>query len=156
MCNNYKRRHTKGFAGWLFKLAIHFGYYLSKVLAKSDILSSTQIEPGVYLSNRGHIILGARTIGTGTLIHGCVTIGMNLMNGGIPEIGRNVWIGPHSVIYGDIIIGDGVTVLPWTAVTKSLPPGVVVQGNPARIVKRGFNNNELRRSLTTDVGPLLD
>jgi serine O-acetyltransferase len=156
LAHNYYVRCPSGSVKFLFALAVHLGNYLSKLLAKSEILSSTQFEPGVYLSNRGHIILGARIVGTGTLIHERVTIGMNLMNRGIPEIGRDVWIGPHSVISGDIKIGDGVTVLPYSVLTKSLPNGVVVQGNPARIVKRDFDNSKLRCCLAIDVGHLLN
>lgn len=152
----YSRQRPTGPAKWFLGMVVHLGRYISKVLAKCHIVSVTQFEPGVYLSNRGHIILGARKIGTGTIIHDRVTIGMNLLNKGIPVIGRNVWIGPHSIINGEIYLGDGVTILPGTVLTKNLPARVVVQGNPARIVKRDFDNSELRRTLVTDVSTLLD
>lgn len=153
--NRYLLLRPHGAVRWLFMLAVHSGCYLAKVVAKSHILASAHFEPGVYLSDRGHIILGARSIGAGTIIHERVTIGINLLNKGIPAIGRNVWIGSDCLISGDITIGDGVTVLPNTVLTKSLPPGVVVQGNPARIVKRDFDNSQLRLTVASDVGQIL-
>jgi serine acetyltransferase len=154
--HRYKLLQPQGVVRWLFVVAVHTGCYLSKVVAKCHVLASASFEPGVYLSDRGHIILGARSVGSGTLIHDRVTIGINLLNKGIPDIGRNVWIGPNCLISGEITIGDGVTVLPNTVLTKSLPPGVVVQGNPARIVKRDFDNSRLRESVTSDVGQALE
>jgi acetyltransferase-like isoleucine patch superfamily enzyme len=38
-------------------------------------------------------------------------------------------------------------VLPGSFLTYSVPPGAVVKGNPAAIVRRNFDNSELRRSL---------
>lgn len=140
----------------LMTILVGFGAYISKVLAKSEFLSTTMIEPGVCLSNRGHIILGTRTIGSGTIIHDRVTFGMKSVSGDTPMIGRNVWVGPHCIIYGEIQIGDGVTILPHTVVSKSLPPWVVVSGNPARIIKRNFDNYKLRCTLSTDITWMLD
>lgn len=129
----------------LCRIISRCGVYLVNVLAKSEILSLTVIEPGVYISNQGHMVLGARGIGSGTVIHHCITLGKNdIGDRGHPLIGKNVWIGPHSVIFGNITIGDGVTILPGTVVTKSIPPGVVVQGNPARLVQRQYDNSDLR------------
>jgi serine acetyltransferase len=156
-------RMTYGYLQWrpvkhfqrLLKLAVSViafvGGYLSAVLAKNSIRNDLVLEPGVYLSNSGHIVLGARFIGTGTVIHDRVTIGMDLFDRAVPEIGRNVWIGPCSVIYGNIKVADGATILPNTVLTKSVPAGAVVQGNPARVIRRGFDNGLLRRTLNTDI-----
>jgi acetyltransferase-like isoleucine patch superfamily enzyme len=45
-------------------------------------------------------------------------------------------------------VGDGATVLPGSFLTFSVSPGAVVKGNPAVIVRKNFDNSELRRSLT--------
>jgi serine O-acetyltransferase len=129
----------------------HFATYAVVVFAKSDVLSSILIEPGVYLGDGGHLIIGAERIGTGTMIHHRVTIGMNLADKGKPTIGSNVWIGPGTVIYGNITLGEGATVLPGTVLTKSIPAGAVVQGNPARVVRLGFDNAALRATANYDV-----
>jgi acetyltransferase-like isoleucine patch superfamily enzyme len=75
---------------------------------------------------------------------------MSHVDSGCPNIGRNVWIGANCVIYGAITIGDGVTLLPNTVLTKSIPAGVVMQGNPARLVLRNFDNTELRKRQDID------
>ena len=133
------------------RLVEQFAIYASVVFAKSDVLSSIAIEPGVYLGDRGHLIIGANRIGSGTMIHHRVTIGMSLADHGKPTIGANVWIGPGTVIYGNIAIGDGATVLPGTVLTKSIPAGAVVQGNPARVVRTGFDNAALRANADWNV-----
>jgi serine acetyltransferase len=116
----------------------------NKVLTKSEIRCDCEIEGGVCFSDQGYIIFGVLKAGTGTVIDTRVTIGQSHVDGGLPEIGRNVWIGSDCVVYGAISIGDGATLLPGTVLTKSIPAGVVMQGNPARLVCRDFDNSELR------------
>ena len=116
-------------------------------VAKAHLANSTRLAPGVYLPDGGHIVIGAHEIGTETVIQPRVTIGMGIVEGGPPRIGSRVWIGSDSVIYGAIVIGDGATILPGTVVTKSIPPGAVVSGNPPRLVASGFDNSPLRSSL---------
>jgi serine acetyltransferase len=121
-------------------------------LAKSDIYHATVIEEGVHLSDEGHLIIGARRIGRGTIIHDGVTIGIKAGPGFTPPtVGENVWIGRNCVIYGDITIGDGASILPETVLSMDVPPGAVVAGNPARIIAREFDNASLRHSLVTAV-----
>lgn len=132
------------------KALVRVSTYLSKVFTKCEILPSTAIAPGIYLGSGGHIILGATAVGSGTIIHDCVTIGMSVTDSGVPEIGSDVWIGPNCVIYGAIRVADGVTILPDTVLTKNLPPRVVVKGNPARIVRRDYDNGALRHSCDLD------
>ncbi|HEY2036586.1 MAG TPA: hypothetical protein VGG96_06205, partial [Steroidobacteraceae bacterium] len=64
---------------------------------------------------------------------------------------ENVWIGPDCVIYGDIAIGDGATILAGTVLSMNVPPRAVVAGNPATIIAREYDNAALRRNLRTDV-----
>jgi len=128
------------------KVFVRLSNYLTQIFTKCEILPSTLIEPGVYLGAGGHIILGANTVGSGTMIHHCVTIGMSVTDSGVPDIGHDVWIGPNCVIHGAIRVADGVTILPDTVLTKNLPPHVVVKGNPARIVRRDYDNSSLRQS----------
>ena len=108
-------------------------------------------EPGIYLSDRGYLILGPRRVGSGTLIHERVTIGPTAGGAVGPTIGQNVWIGPDCVIYGEIALGDGTTVLPGTVLSTNVSAGTVVGGNPATVVRRDFDNVALRRSLARDI-----
>lgn len=118
--------------------------------AKSQIVNESEIEGGVSFSDQGHIIFGADRAGAGTVIGTRCTIGQGLIDPGHPEIGRNVWIGADCVLVGSIRIGDGATLLPGTVLTKSIPARAVVQGNPARLVLRDFDNSRLRERQNVD------
>ncbi len=50
-------------------------------------------------------------------------------------IGDSVWIGGGSRILPGVTIGDRSVVGAGSVVTRDVPPGVVVAGNPARIVR---------------------
>lgn len=115
----------------------------AKLNTKSFIDNDSEIEGGIVISDQGNIIFGPRKTGAGTVIGKRVTVGMAHTDNGAPNIGHNVWIGSDCVIYGAITIGDGATLLPHTVLTKSIPAGVVMQGNPARLVLRNFDNSEL-------------
>lgn len=51
-------------------------------------------------------------------------------------IGDNCWIGANATILPGITIGDCSIVAAGAIVTKDVPPGVLVAGNPAVIKKR--------------------
>lgn len=51
------------------------------------------------------------------------------------EIGENCWIGAKSIICPGVKIEDGVIVAMGSVVTKSVPKGAIVGGNPAKIIK---------------------
>lgn len=54
---------------------------------------------------------------------------------GFPELKNNVWVGPHAIIVGGIVIGEVSRIAGGTFVTKSVPPYSTVIGNTARVVK---------------------
>lgn len=116
---------------------------------KCDVDETSDIAPGVYLSDCGFLILGTARIGSGTLIHERVTIGPRAADGAKPVIGANVWVGPDCVIYGDL--GDGATVMPGSVVSIGVPAGAVAAGNPATIVRKQFDNTALRRTLAREI-----
>lgn len=146
----YALRPRTGRAPWkmMLRSLILVGRTFAIALAKSDIYYATVIDEGVHLSDDGHLTIAARRIGQGTIIHDRVTIGVKAGAGDIvPIVGENVWIGSNCVIYGDITIGDGATILPETVLSMNVPSRAVVAGNPARIIARDFDNTNLRRSL---------
>ncbi len=50
-------------------------------------------------------------------------------------IGDRVWLGARVVVLKGVTIGDGTVVGAGSVVTRSLPPGVVAVGVPARVVR---------------------
>ena len=50
-------------------------------------------------------------------------------------IGDNVWLGDSVIIVGNITIGEGAIVGAGAVVTKDVPPGAIVGGNPARLIR---------------------
>jgi acetyltransferase-like isoleucine patch superfamily enzyme len=51
------------------------------------------------------------------------------------KVGNNVWIGSHAVVLDGVEIGDDVLVGAGAVVTKSIPPGTVAGGVPAKVLK---------------------
>lgn len=154
MMHDYTRLRAHG--GWtartvVWRLLIALGRRPLFILTKSDVAERSEIAAGVYLSDRGFLILGPHAIGSGTVIHERVTIGVRAGERGRPDIGEKVWIGRDCVIYGHLSIGEGATVLPGSVVSMNVPARAVVAGNPASILRREFDNAPLRRSLAGDV-----
>jgi len=50
-------------------------------------------------------------------------------------IGKYVWIGARSTVMGGVTIGDGAVIGACSVVTKDVPEGAIVGGNPARVLK---------------------
>lgn len=134
----------------LLSISLTAPKWIIQINSKIDIPHDNEIDGGVCLSDQGNIIFGAIKTGTGTVIGPRVTVGMGKFDKGRPEIGRNVWIASDCVMYGAIRVGDGATLMPGTVLTKSIPAGVVMQGNPARLVLRNFDNAVLRASPSVD------
>jgi acetyltransferase-like isoleucine patch superfamily enzyme len=61
------------------------------------------------------------------------------------KIGNNVFIGLNSIILPGVVIEDNVIVAAGSIVTKSIPSGSIVGGNPAKIIGHfnDFKNNSL-------------
>ena len=113
-----------------------------------------QIGKGVSIGEYTHITcISTITIGDGVLTGRFVLISDN--NHGtpgnieeriIPPVKRplsskrpitiedNVWIGDRAIILGGVTIGKGAIIAANTVVTKNVPAGAVVAGNPGRII----------------------
>ena len=55
-------------------------------------------------------------------------------------IHNNVWLASNVVVLPGVTIGEGAIVGAGSVVTKDVPPGVIVAGNPARIIKKVKEN----------------
>lgn len=62
-------------------------------------------------------------------------------------IGNDVWIGHESVIMSGVNIGDGAVIGARSVVTKDVAPYSIVAGNPARFVRKRFDDATINRLL---------
>jgi acetyltransferase-like isoleucine patch superfamily enzyme len=51
-----------------------------------------------------------------------------------PRVGRNAKIGANSTLLPGVVVGENALVGAGSVVTKDVPPGKVVVGNPARVI----------------------
>ena len=58
-------------------------------------------------------------------------------------IGHDVWIGAFSIIKAGISIGDGAIIGSGSVVTKDIPEYAIYAGNPAKLIRMRFNDDEM-------------
>jgi len=96
-------------------------------------LNSTLIHSYVKTDDHVHIAHNCK-IGAKTLITACAEISGSVV------IGENCWLGPNCSIMNKIKIGDNCYIGLGSVVLKDVPPGAVMVGNPAKILK--IKNNK--------------
>ena len=88
-----------------------------------SIGDETMIGPFCYITDHDHGFAAGAAPAAGLLISAPT------------RIGARCWIGAHVTILKGVTVGDGSVVGAGSVVTKSLPPGVVAAGNPARVLR---------------------
>lgn len=58
-------------------------------------------------------------------------------------VGNDVWIGTEAFIMPGVKIGDGAIIASKSVVIKDVPPYSVVGGNPAKIIKMRYDENQI-------------
>ena len=80
---------------------------------------------GVHVGEQSYIALGATLLAHDTTRRMYKDV----------RVGRWCFIGARSLILPGVDIGDGSIVAAGAVVTKRVPPGSMVAGNPARIIR---------------------
>ena len=112
-------------------------------LLNIDLLPNTKVGRRLKIYHGMALVIHpASIIGNDVTLRHSTTIGNQHSGGNAPRIGDRVNIGCHSVILGNIIIGDDATIGAGSVVTKDVAPLAVVAGNPAKLV--------CKRSITPD------
>lgn len=64
-------------------------------------------------------------------------------------IGSDVWIGSHAIILPGVTIGHGAVIGAGAVVPRNVPDYAVAVGNPARVVRRRFDDATIARLIST-------
>lgn len=60
---------------------------------------------------------------------------------------NDVWIGAKSTIMSGVKISNGAVVAACSVVTKDVPPYAIVGGNPAKVIKYRFSEDQIEKLL---------
>lgn len=72
-------------------------------------------------------------------------------NGYLPAgdtvVGNDVWIGSEAIIMPGVRIGHGAIIGTRALVTRDVEPYAIVGGNPARVIRKRFSDEEIEKLL---------
>lgn len=110
---------------------------LNRVLFSCWLPGTARIGPRLTVGYQGLgiVVHSDAVIGSDCWISQHVTIGRNFGDTRVPTIGNRVYIGAGSVLFGEITVGDGAIVGSNAVVNRDVPPGAIVAGNPARVIR---------------------
>jgi serine acetyltransferase len=114
---------------------------LTRVLYGADIHWDARFDDGVVIVHgMGLAISHAAHIGSGSILSQNVTIGDGFdpvtRAAGAPTIEENVHIGPGATLIGPITVGAGSKIMPGVVLTRSVPPGSLVEAPAPTIAPR--------------------
>jgi acetyltransferase-like isoleucine patch superfamily enzyme len=75
------------------------------------------------------------------------TFGESLASKGDVMIGNDVWLGTDAAVMSGVTIGDGAVVGAYAVVTRDVEPYTIVAGNPARPIRKRFDDETIRKLL---------
>ena len=70
-----------------------------------------------------------------TNVHELVVDGVPSRRSAPVHLGSDVWVGSGATILAGVTVGDGAVIAAASVVTRDVPAGVLVAGNPARVIR---------------------
>ena len=106
------------------------------LMYNSKVTGDTQIGKGTYFVCNGisTVLIPGTVIGDNCVLGLRFSTVRQFPYKDEPILKNNVWIGPNVIVAGPVIIEDDVIIVGNSYVTKSVPKGAIVSGNPAKIV----------------------
>jgi virginiamycin A acetyltransferase len=103
------------------------------------------------MSGANHADLGPSTfpfgIFGGVWAERTMDLVMSAESRGDTVVGNDVWLGYRALVMPGVAIGDGAVVAAASVVTSDVPPYAIVGGNPARVLRRRFEDDDVERLL---------
>ena len=62
-------------------------------------------------------------------------------------VGHDVWLGYQALVLPGVTVGHGAVVAAGSVVSADVPPYAIVAGNPARVVRRRYEDDDVQRLL---------
>jgi serine O-acetyltransferase len=127
---------------WCFrKRLLYVAWFLARLnlfFTGADIEFNARIGPAFFIAHPVGIVIGrGTTIGSNATIFQGVSFGVKSWHPDLitkfPQTGNNCFFFAHSVILGDIRIGDDCVVASQAVVTSDCPDGSMCIGIPAKI-----------------------
>lgn len=121
-------------------------YLFDFVQEKLIIGKFCQIASGVRFMTNGsnHPLEGVSTYPFKVFGKSWATKSLNVKSKGDTIIGNDVWIGNSATIMHGVKIGDGAIIGTNALVTKDVPPYTIVGGNPAKTIRRRFDEETIQ------------
>ena len=124
-----------------------------KILGRPNIVAGSKIGNFCSIADNLQLIAkGSHMIDWATTFPFSVKWGMKVPLHALPPtspiiIGSDVWIASNVKIKQGVTVGDGAILATECFVTKDVPPYALVGGNPAKIIRYRFSEDQIKSLL---------
>jgi virginiamycin A acetyltransferase len=117
----------------------HFDFIGDKLIIGKFCQIATDV---LFIMNGGnHSLNGLSTFPFKIFGNEWASVPLESESKGDTVIGNDVWIGYNAVIMPGVKIADGAIIGAKSVVTSDVPPYAIVAGNPARLIRKRFDDD---------------